>query len=280
MNKSLLIADSGGSGTDWCYVNSKGEKFYFKGASYHPRNFTTERMLLESDFWSNHSEMKNAEVFFYGAGCGAEFEQNKMIARFHSWGFQKVHVSSDLLGACKALFNTNKGNLVILGTGSVLAKYNNGIIEELKGGLGSVLGDEGSGYTFGKLVLKTYLEGSFNKETAGLLSEILGDKATILKQTYSTEGHTYISQLAKQVAHLNELAEIKAIHYQNIKTFIDQFIMNEEVKADEKYIFVGSYAFFNQDTIRELMTELNLKVELFIQNPIEKLADYSINQTL
>jgi glucosamine kinase len=279
-NQTYLIADSGGSGTDWCFVNEEGVKKFFKGKSYHPRHFNDSRVEEESLFWEDNAKMKNATVFFYGAGCGSAFEKEQMRKRFQGWGFDKIQIESDLDGACKALIGNKNGSLAILGTGSVLANCNRGLIVKLKGGWGAVLGDEGSGYYFGKLLLQAYLGNKFKSETQSQLAEILGEKDEIFKQVYGINGHSYISQLAQRTAHLYHLDEIKDVHYFNINTFLNQHFPMGEIDNTAHLIFVGSYAYYNQGIIRELMDQRGLVVKLFVQNPIKELTDYSINQSL
>lgn len=64
-----------------------------------------------------------------------------------------VPIVSDVNLASMALLNKNQSLGVILGTGSVFFTK-----KQVYGGFGHSLGDEGSGYYFGKLVLKKYLE--------------------------------------------------------------------------------------------------------------------------
>ena len=69
------------------------------------------------------------------------------------WGFQHVRVYSDLLGACHSVLGKNQGTVAILGTGSVVCHFNGNEITEIQGGLGYLLGDEGSGYFFWEFVV-------------------------------------------------------------------------------------------------------------------------------
>jgi len=65
----------------------------------------------------------------------------------------KLHVISDARIALEGAFGNKPGSILIAGTGSIMfGKETNGIVRRV-GGFGRFLGDEGSGYTIGRLGL-------------------------------------------------------------------------------------------------------------------------------
>ena len=159
--KGLLIADSGGTKTDWCLIiNNK--YYFFITESYHPTSLDKTSKVELLEFWKHLTQKTKISCHFFGSGCSSEENQVKIKDHFsQKSSFQLFVVSSDLVAAGIALLGNEEGYVGILGTGSVLTYYKNKQITEIIGGFGYLLGDEGSGYYFGKLALQKYL----NKES-------------------------------------------------------------------------------------------------------------------
>lgn len=89
-------------------------------------------------------------VYFYGAGCTAD--RIPLMTSLLSEHFQspRVEVSSDLLGAARALCGRSEGIACILGTGANSGLYDGARIVQNTPALGYVLGDEGSGAVLGR----------------------------------------------------------------------------------------------------------------------------------
>ena len=62
MKKSYLIADSGGTKTDWCFVDVLGNKNYFTTASYHPNLMSEEWIETNKSFWKKYSIFSNPKT--------------------------------------------------------------------------------------------------------------------------------------------------------------------------------------------------------------------------
>ena len=273
MTKPILIADSGGTKTDWCYVDELGERTYFRTKSYHPSQWDQQFFDESERFWNQKEELKKASLFFYGAGCLNKMNNTKMFHLFKEWGFNDVHVYSDIEGAYRSLFGKNKGQGAILGTGSVFFFSNNGEELNLKGGQGYLIGDEGSGYYFGKMIISALLNDEFSDETSTLLFNLLGEKSEILKLTYGDDGKSYVSSISKIVQHIAFLnSEIRTIHEANLQLFIDKYIKNKNDFFE--IAIVGSYGYANQSIFEKVFQKNGIKLIKCIQYPINSLADF------
>ncbi len=276
MDHTILIADSGGTQTDWCFVDKEKEKHFFSTKSFHPSNWGSSFFEEFSEYWTSKSEMKEAHVFFYGAGCLNENNQQIIASYFLQWGFQKVHVYSDLLGACHALLGKNKGTVAILGTGSVVCHFNGNEITEIQGGLGYLLGDEGSGYFFGKILITKFLKGDFEESTMNLLLKLLGNRSEIMSKVYGEHGKSYLSSLALKVKDLKDSnLEIEKCHYENINNFVNTSLLNSCIVARDLCV-VGSYGYFNAEILKKLIGSFDIKLIKCIQYPIRFLSDFVI----
>lgn len=280
MKKSILIADSGGTRTDWCFIDQNRERHYFTTASFHPSKWNEEFFHEFNAFWSDKPHMREAKVFFYGAGCLGDFNKKRIAEYFSKWNFEDVTILSDMEAACHAVLGNKKGSVAILGTGSVYCTYDGSQISTIQGGLGYVLGDEGSGYHFGKMLLSEYLNGSFNHETRTILAERLGERSEILKNVYSERGRDYISSLSKITSDLKMInSDILRLHFQNIHLFVKRYLLGNNLYG-RSISFAGSYAYFNKDLIAEILQQNNYKLRNVTQYPINSLTDYIENRTL
>jgi N-acetylglucosamine kinase-like BadF-type ATPase len=277
MNHTILIADSGGTQTDWCFVDKEKEKHIFSTKSFHPSNWGSSFFEEFSEYWTSKSEMKEAHVFFYGAGCLNEDNKQVISTYFARWGFKHVHVYSDLLGACHALLGKNQGTVAILGTGSVVCHFNGSEITEIQGGLGYLLGDEGSGYFFGKILITKFLKGDFEESTMNLLSKLLGNRSEIMSKVYGEHGKSYLSSLALQVKGVKgHNLEIEKCHYENINNFLKISLSNSCSNITDVYV-VGSYGYFNQEILKKILATSDINLIKCIQYPIRFLSDFVID---
>lgn len=271
MKKAVLIADSGGTKTDWCLYDNMGNTHFFETESYHPHLVNSEWIASKKVFWKDYTDEYELEVHFYGSGCANPSNQSQLKKAFESWGMQNVTIQSDILGAAKACFGDENGVIGILGTGSVLAIIKNNSIEKIIGGLGYILGDEGSGYYFGKLVIQTYLQNRFTTETNNKIHSILGNRDEIIQSVYGSHGKKYIADLASLFS-TSEMDEINKLHEVNIRLFIDTYLL--DIKEFKSVSFVGSYAGFNQDLLRKLLAEKGWDLGEVVVRPIIKLSEY------
>ena len=75
--KSVLIADSGGTKTDWCLIC--GDDFYFFSTeSYHPNTLSSPSKLELTQFWIDLTQKLAISCHFYGAGCSNEENHTKI----------------------------------------------------------------------------------------------------------------------------------------------------------------------------------------------------------
>ena len=279
MIHTILIADSGGTQTDWCFVDREKEKHFFSTKSFHPSNWGTSFFEEFDKYWDSSSEMKESQVYFYGAGCLNEDNNQIITSYFLQWGFKHVHVYSDLLGACHSVLGENQGTVAILGTGSVVCHFNGNEITEIQGGLGYLLGDEGSGYFFGKILITKLLKGDFSGSTMNSLSKLLGDRSEIMSNVYGENSKTYLSSIAVQVKDLQDThLEIENCHFENINNFLKISLSNSCSNITGVYV-VGSYGYFNQEILKKVLATSDINLIKCIQYPIQFLADFVIDKS-
>jgi glucosamine kinase len=277
MKKPLLIGDSGGTATDWCYVDAAGQREYFTTESYQPVHFSAEFAMRLQAFWQNREIDAAAEVHFFGAGFSLPHNRDWVLDHLHACGFSNVAVHSDLLAACLALKGHEAGTVAILGTGSVLAQYDGSQIIETRGGLGYLLGDEGGGYAFGRLFLNAYLHGHLSPDFSDWVNQHIGDKSTVMREVYSPAGKKWIGQLSARLAAAPFRQELDEIHRKNIVVFLETHLPTDAVRT---IAFVGSYAFEKQVLLREELHQKGWILQDCIAKPIERLTDHYLKATV
>ena len=268
--KSVLIADSGGTKTDWCLI-CESHFYFFSTESYHPNTLSCPSKLDLIQFWKDLTQKLAISCHFYGAGCSTEENQTKIKIHFTTEAnFIHFEVASDLVAAGIALLGKEEGYVGILGTGSVLTYYKNKQITEIIGGFGYLLGDEGSGYYFGKLVIQKYLNNELSEALTSIFETQYGIRSYILKNCYCPEGKAFISSI--QIKSESEIIqrEINLIHQENIELFLSTYLPKET--AQKAISFIGSYAFYQQEILKTALEKLGWTLVQVIQKPIEKLV--------
>jgi len=268
--QAYLIADSGGTKTDWCYVDEVGKRKYFTTASFHPSQWSDTFVDFFDNFWREEKIPYNATVRFFGAGCSSLLNQNKLSLIFNKWGFPNVCIESDLIGAGKALFQNDSGSFSIMGTGSVFCTYNGSEITQQHGGLGFLLGDEGSGYYFGKLLIKALLNEELEEKLKINIHKVLGTPQEIIEKAYGVDGKKFISSIVFNLKHLKEERGVTEIHKKNFIEFTERYLVPNMVSSIS---IVGSYAYYHQDILIPLLNDYGILVKEILHYPIVKLTD-------
>lgn len=276
MKNAILVADSGGTKTDWCLIDSVGNKTFFSTESYHPHGMTDQWIAAKRIFWDDYTTVYALKVVFYGSGCTSSANQQRVKHAFKSWGIDHVEVGSDLVGAAVSVLKGADGFVGILGTGSVIAQIENAKITQLFGGFGYLIGDEGGGYNFGRLLVHDFLSGKFSESTHLLCQQRLGGRDRILNEVYSPMGKKYLGELSRILSDVQNV-EINEIHERNIDQFIGNYLPKNV--QGQKIYFVGSYAAFNRDILRKKLEMSGWVLGEVVARPIEELAEYFSKST-
>ncbi|WP_300665771.1 hypothetical protein [Fluviicola sp.] len=262
MDVKYLIADSGGSSTTWALVFQNNEVQFVQTGSLHPKYaFSDSNIRKELEQFRG----LDAPLYFYGAGCSSEMVQKEMSAFLKEAGFQETEVYPDTLAACRALYGKEAGWVGILGTGSILVQYNGSEIIRRIGGYGSLVGDEGSGFYFGKLLVRFLLE---TPEWENSWMELFGSKEILLSKLAGADAQKWISGLAFETAHLN----IDFLHRQNAELFRDLYC--SKIPDLVEIAFIGTYGFEQREIFSETFRKQKIRLKKCLANPMEDLLYY------
>lgn len=274
----ILLADGGSTKVDWRLVEGTKEikQISTKGANpfFRSREDISEEIKKVINPVLNGHTIDS--VHFFGAGCASP-EKNKIVRDAIADNIKTSHieVNSDLVAAAKGLCGTKKGIACILGTGSNSCFYDGEEIVENVSPLGYVLGDEGSGAVLGRLFLGACLK---NQLTKGLKEKFLKEfdltPAAILDMVYRQPlANRFLASLSPFLVENIHDKTVYDLVCNAFKDFFVKNVMQYDYKNNDVH-FTGSVAYYYKDLVRKVGADLNIKVGIISQSPMEGLIKY------
>ncbi len=218
------------------------------------------------------------ELYFYSTGCKAEDQRRRMnqLLRLMFQEATQVQVETDLLAAARAMSQREAGIVCILGTGSNACRYDGSQIVETAGGLGFILGDEGSGAGIGKELIRSFL----NREMPEKLREDLNShyhltRDNILQSVYQLPyPNRFLATFAPFASEHREEPSIRELLDRQFSLFFQRSVTLLENSQHLPVHFVGSVAQFFQEEIARNAVPFGLQLARFQQDPMSGLIQY------
>lgn len=282
--KNILIADAGSTKIEWAIISEAGVEE--KRISTHGINaLLADSAEIASLFSKARTLLCQTESFkeihYYGAGCATASICDKIFkALSETWQAGYISVSSDLLGAARALLGNQSGIACILGTGSNSCLYDgNGIVSNVPS-LGFILGDEGSGAALGKRLIADAFKGHLPKLVRDrFLSMYELTLEEILDYTYRRPAANRF--LASLVPFLKEHLWNPYVYSLIREEFISFLRRNVAMYKGSHTLpltFTGSIAYHFSDILKETADSLGLKVNKIEQAPMDGLIKFHSSQ--
>lgn len=278
----ILIADAGGTKTDWCLLDA-GEKTRF---------FTTEGInpsVMDDDHIAEtlrkvacrleEFQVSDADLYFFGAGCNSPQMAERLETNFPAAlpsRFRTMHFASDIEGAGRALFGSDSGIVCILGTGSASAYYDGKKIIDSVPSLGYVLGDEGSGAYMGRMLINAYFKRELTETLMRRLREFSDmDLNRVIKNVYRKPGaNGYLASFVPFIKENEDLEEISEIIDRSLKLFFKKNVLKYKRYEESKIGFVGGVANTFKERIETICATYSLSAGRFIGRPIDSLCTF------
>ena len=277
----ILIVESGSTKSDWVLLDGVNTINSFQTKGWNPLFLSSEQMILRL---KSYSELKSVftkilEVHFYAPGCSNPSSYIDLEYSLKSVFLEaKINIKSDLCAAARSAYKGSPLFVSILGTGSNTAFYNGDSIDQLKPSLGYVMGDEGSGASLGRLLLKSYLYLNLPTDLHKEFSKNHSiSKEIVLKSVYK-EDHpnqflaSYVPFLVSHKMH----PFVKDLVRKEFKCYLDTHVLSHPLCYDYSISFIGSVAFYFQDIIITLCEEYNLHIAEFVRYPIDFLINFHL----
>src|SRR5688572_11655837 len=121
--EKFLLAESGSTKTHWIYYN-QGQEYSFYTSGLNPNHHTDEEFSqkLKSEI---EEYPFSGPLYFYGAGCSTPQQKARVAHLLQTrLNLPKVHVFSDLEGACISVSGGKPAIVAISGTGASACRFN------------------------------------------------------------------------------------------------------------------------------------------------------------
>lgn len=275
----LLVADGGSSKTDWILqLPDKSLKSFHTGG-FNPF-FLTEKDMIRSlnqnkSFTPYADDVK--EIYFFGAGCSSP-DRREMVSNALNVKFKNAFISveNDLLGSALATCKNKPGFSCILGTESNISFFNGTDLLSSKHGLGYILGEEGSGTYFGKILLTDFLYQKAPKDIMDDFDEKYQiNKEIIIKNMYQKAmPNYYLASFAQFMSSHKNHPYIQNLLFKGFEDFITTHILSYTNFKDYYCHFVGSIAFHFSDILEEACQKHQISVGKILEKPIDELFQW------
>lgn len=277
----IIIADSGSTKTEWVLLENSRRWQKMQTPGFNPNYYPVS--VLDDAVAEVKLKVKRkqvSEIYFYGSGCTRDESKtivNNVLTKY--FANAKTEVRNDLHGAALGLFGNNPGIVSILGTGSSSCVCAAGTVVYQLPSLGYQLGDEGSGFHLGKLLVNAYFKGQmplniyddFIEQFKFSLPDFIGSYYTNPKPN---------AMLASFVPFINDHKHdpfIQTLVLKAFRSFFTENILYYPHYEGFKLGFAGSVAYLFNEMLREVAKEYDLEISKIIQNPIDELVEYHLN---
>lgn len=279
----LLVADSGSTKTAWRLVdkNKKIEHFHTEGLNPY---FKSHGEIIEEIMgalvpnFPKHVTISN--IFFYGAGCSSnekcELMKDALQQCFPS---ALIDVRHDILGAARATCGNTEGIVCILGTGSNSCLYDGKKIISVIGGLGYILGDEGSGAHLGKSLLSAYLNHELPDDLKNEFETIYRlTKEEIDKRVYEKPlANRFLASFSKFIGDHQQHAFFSQMIENCFDLFFVKHVCRYPAYNSKPVHFVGSVAYYYSEILKKTALKRDIIVGKILPYPVEELTLYHIS---
>jgi len=293
----ILIADSGGSKTDWALVSlpTDTHKYVLKVRTQGLNPFHQSKDVIlkaleeelmpalykaaeQSGTFSKEYDIaeKVTQIAFYGAGCTRALSPIVGEALAAAFPSASIKVESDLLGAAHAVCGHEEGIACILGTGANSCLYDGEQIVANIPPLGYILGDEGSGAVLGKMLLNGIFKGDLPTEIRDLYLEWSGlTYPEIIDKVYRQPLATrFLASSSKFIKENLQYAELEGLVRYNFDTFFKNNILKYTMSSIRVISAVGGIASAFEEQFRASADSFGYQVGKVLSSPIDGLIEY------
>ena len=297
----ILIADSGGTKSDWTLLHSPYPHSWETVAAFQTQGISpihqepdAIRQILGHDVVSQLSTFSRAalinskvldtpllsqiEVFFYGSGCTPAHVpmMKQMLAQV--FPSNKIEVHSDLMAAARGLCQHEPGIACILGTGANSCLYDGQNIVQNTPALGYILGDEGGGAVLGRLFMNAIFK---NPQLADIRDDYLSEtgltQADIINKVYREPlANRFLATTSPYIQKHLDNPYLSDMVVQNFRQFFRCNIVPYQ-HPELPVHFVGSMAYHYEEQLVRAAEIEGFNLGHIVKSPMEGLIAYHTN---
>lgn len=277
MQQVRLIADSGGTKADWALIVDGVVSSTFSTRGINPIALGDEDVysILRSELLPHLGRFQPVSVSFYGAGCRpSQCARMEHLLSTVLPGIRHVSVSSDLLGAARALFGGSRGIACILGTGANSGFYDGHCITHAMPALGYAIGDEGSGASLGKRLVADV----FKRQLPPTVCQAFSDEYRLnadqlVENVYRRPAaNRYLASFVPFISSHLSCPELRNLVLSDFEAFFRRNVLPLSLPY-EPIGFVGGVAHHFAPLLRQAAANCGLSIASIIERPFEQLEN-------
>jgi len=276
----IAIVDGGSTKCDWVILENDGtEVLKTETVGFNPNIIKPELITIEIEKNQALTKFKDylENIFFYGSGCGTP--ENKLIVEREIqrvFNNAQIRVKEDLLAAAYAAYRGVPAIVCILGTGSNACYFDGENVKTELPSLGFLIGDEGSGSALGKQLVRHYFMKKLPPDLHQQFTEIYQlNIDDLLKNMYhNPRANAYMADFTRFIVDRKTHPYFQNFIYKELKNFLEFQVMPYEECRESEINFIGSIAYFFEDSLRAAASDFHFKIGTVVQRPIESLVNY------
>lgn len=276
----IAIVDGGSTKCDWVILNDQLEEVSrTKTLGFNPNIIDSYLIGLELEKNDILKENQNniKKIYFYGAGCG--IVDNQAIVKRELENFfpnSEAFVKEDLLAAAYAAYQGKPAIVCILGTGSNSCYFDGKEIKRLLPSLGYLAGDEGSGGTLGKELIRNYFMKKLPPDLDKQFDEVynLSHEDLMQKMYHNPHVSAYLASFNSFIAERKSHPYFLHMIYKEMKKFFSYHVIPYAESRASEINFIGSIAHVYEDILRSVAADYHFTIGTIVQRPIDNLVDY------
>ena len=282
----IAIVDSGSTKSDWVILDEFKNVFLkTETIGFNPNFISRELIVPEIEKNKSLTSVKNSitKIYFYGSGCGVkqncdtiEEEVGKVFTN------AKISVREDLAAAAFAAYNGKPAIVCIMGTGSNSCYFDGENLKIKLPSLGILIGDEGSGSAIGKQLVRRFFMQKLPQDLHNEFEDtyhLTIDEA--LKNMYhGSRPNAFLADFNKFVVERKDHPYFVQMVSEEMRNFFEYQVIPYEESKESEINFIGSIAYYYENILRSVASELQLNVGHVVQKPIESLVNYHIKYIL
>jgi glucosamine kinase len=281
----ILVADSGGSKTDWRLLKKDGSVGQAHTLGFNPYYQPIEHLqtMVRDSLVPQVTNEPVEKIFFYGSGVSSEKNQLSIKKTFlEFFPGAEIEIGWDLLAAARALCGREPGIACIIGTGSNTCLYDGEKITGNIANLGWILADEASGTNIGRKFLVAYLREKLPASLAAQFHERFPfTREEFLEKVYQQEKPSaFLASFMKFIfQHVKEPYCYKLVYDSFVELYVENVMRYPDYK-NLKVHFTGSVAFYFSDILRQVANDKGITVKNILESPIAGLTLYHQNRQM
>ncbi|GAB4408489.1 MAG: ATPase [Microscillaceae bacterium] len=280
----LLIADGGATQVKWaCWAQPNHVQYWqTTGLNPYQQPDTLIEDILKKELLPQLPPNQVHQIYFYGAGCHHLAHQKRLLGIFKTlFPMAQAQIASDILGAARAVFGSDAGLIGILGTGANISAYDGAQIVNEDLSLGYVLGDEGSGAYFGKLLVANFLNQGLPLALQQAFAKAYPlTRETVLREVYQSPfPNRYLAGFMPFLQTYQHDPYVDQLLRQGFGQYFDKYVLRLPEASHWPLCLNGSVAWHFRDILAQEAQKRKLPWKAVVKDPLEGLVAFHQKHT-